>query len=105
MTKGTRKGIANMAKKKKKTASGQPAQKPTMVQTLGAIVAGVLAVKLATYIVTTMWRLVTRENPPQVDEDVAPLKKAAWIGLIGAATGAARQAARDLVNPPTGGPA
>jgi hypothetical protein len=76
-----------------------------MLQTVGAIVAGVLAVKLATYVVTTMWRLVTRENPPQVDEAVPPLKKAAWIGLIGAATGAARQAARDLVKPPGGGPA
>jgi hypothetical protein len=98
-----------MAKKKSrkrdKTASGAPAQKASMFQTVGAIVAGVLAVKLATYVVTTMWRLVTRENPPQVDEAVPPLKKAAWIGLIGAATGAARQAARDLVKPPTGGPA
>jgi hypothetical protein len=92
-------------KKKEVTASGAPAQKPSMFQTVGAIIAGVLAVKLATYVVTTMWRLVTRENPPQVDEAVAPLKKAAWIGLIGAATGAARQAARDLVKPPTGGPA
>lgn len=98
-----------MAKKKSrkrdKTASGAPAQKASMFQTVGAIVAGVLAVKLATYVVTTMWRLVTRENPPQIDEAVPPLKKAAWIGLIGAATGAARQAARDLVKPPTGGPA
>jgi hypothetical protein len=98
-----------MRKKKSKkraiTASGAPAQKASMVQTIGAIVAGVLAVKLATYVVTTMWRLVTRENPPQVDEPVPPLKKAAWIGLIGAATGAARQAARDFVKPPGGGPA
>jgi hypothetical protein len=97
-----------MAKNKRKkdvTASGVPAQKPSMFQTVGAIIAGVLAVKLATYIVTTMWRLVTRENPPQVDEAVPPLKKAAWIGLIGAATGAARQAARDFIKPPTGGPA
>jgi hypothetical protein len=93
------------SKKRERAASGAPAQKASMVQTIGAIVAGVLAVKLATYLVTTMWRLVTRENPPQIDEPVPPLKKAAWIGLIGAATGAARQAARDFVKPPTGGPA
>jgi len=93
------------SRKREKTASGMSPQKASMVQTIGAIVAGLLAVKLATYLVTTMWRLITRENPPQIDEDVPPLKKAAWIGLIGAATGAARQAARDFVKPPTGGPA
>lgn len=93
------------SKKRGTTASGAPAEKASLIQTVGAIVAGLLAVKLATYVVTTMWRLVTRENPPQIDEAVPPLKKAAWIGLIGAATGAARQAARDLVKPPTGGPA
>jgi hypothetical protein len=93
------------SKKREKTASGVPARRASMVQTIGAIVAGLLAVKLATYVVTTMWRLITRENPPQIDEAVPPLKKAAWIGLIGAATGAARQAARDLVKPPSGGPA
>jgi hypothetical protein len=62
-------------------------------------------VKLATYVVTTMWRLLTRENPPQVDEAVPAVKKAAWLGLMGAATGAARQTARDLIKPPTGKPA
>ena len=93
------------SKKRGTTASGVPAEKASLIQTVGAIVAGLLAVKLATYVVTTMWRLVTRENPPQIDEAVPPLKKAAWIGLIGAATGAARQAARDFVKPPTGGPA
>src|SRR5919106_3541474 len=98
-----------MRKKKSKkraiTASGAPAQKASMVQTIGAIVAGVLAVKLATYVVTTMWRLVTRENPPQVDEPVSAGKKAAWLALVGAATGAARQTARDKIKPPTGKPA
>ena len=92
-----------MAKKKVKkdtTASGEPAQKASLLQTVGAIVAGLVAVKLATTIVTTMWRLVTRENPPQVDEQVPIAKKALWIGLVGAATGAARQAARDIVKPP-----
>jgi hypothetical protein len=87
------------------TASGEAGRKPSAIQSIGAIVAGVLAVKLATYVVTTLWRLVTRENPPQVDEDVPPAKKAAWIALIGAATGAARQAARDKIKPPTGKPA
>lgn len=79
--------------------------KPTMAQTIGATLAGLLAVKLATYMVTTVWRLVTREDPPQVDMDVAPAKKAAWIALVGAAAGAARQMARDKIKPPTGGPA
>ena len=86
-------------------ADGSIPVKPTMAQNLGAIVAGLLAVKLATYVVTTLWRLVTREDPPQIDMDIAPGKKAAWIALVGAASGAARQIARDKVKPPTGGAA
>lgn len=89
----------------KTTASGASAQKPSLFQNVGAIVAGLIAVKLATYLITTAWRLVTRENPPQVDEAVSIGKKAAWIGLVGAATGAARQVARELIKPPTGKPA
>ena len=80
-------------------------QKPTMFQNIAAAIAGLLAVRLATYVVTTVWRLVTREDPPQIDQAVRPAKKAAWIALIGAATGAARQAARDKMKPPTEGPA
>jgi hypothetical protein len=91
--------------KKSKKSEKSDKQKPTMVQNVGAIIAGVLAVKFTTYVVTTVWRLATRENPPQVDEDAPPLKKAAWLALIGAATGAARQSARDFVKPPTGGTA
>ena len=79
--------------------------KPSLFQTVGAMIAGIIAVKLATYIVTTMWRLATKEDPPQVDEAAPPGKKAAWIALIGAATGAARQVARDAIKPPTEGPA
>ncbi len=93
----------------KKDAEVQPdgsiPVKPTLAQTLGATIAGLLAVKLATYVVTTVWRLVTREDPPQVDMDISPAKKAAWIGLVGAVTGAARQIARDKIKPPTGGAA
>ena len=84
---------------------GSVPQKPSLAQTIGATVAGLLAVKLATYIVTTVWRLVTREDPPQIDQRVAIGKKAAWIGLVGAASGAARQAARDVIKPPSDGPA
>jgi hypothetical protein len=80
-------------------------QKPTMIQTVGAMIAGVIAVKLATYVMTTAWRLATRENPPQVDEPASRTKKAAWLALIGAATGAARQTARDFIKPPNPGPA
>lgn len=86
-------------------ADGSIPVKPTLAQTIGATLAGVLAVKLAVYLVTTVWRLVTREDPPQIDMDVSPRKKAAWIALVGAASGAARQAARDKVKPPTGGAA
>lgn len=91
--------------KKTPQPDGSRPQKPSIFQTIGATVAGIVAVKLATYIVTTGWRLVTREDPPQVDQAVPIRKKAAWIGLIGAATGAARQAARDVVKPPQEGPA
>ena len=91
--------------KKTPQPDGSVPQKPSLVQTLGAMVAGILAVKLATLIVTTVWRLATREDPPQVDQAVPIKKKAAWLALIGAATGAARQAARDIIKPPTAGPA
>lgn len=74
--------------------------KPSLAQNLGAMIAGMVAVKLATYVVTTAWRLILREEPPQVDEHAPAGKKAAWVGLVGAATGAARQTARDLVKPP-----
>jgi uncharacterized protein DUF4235 len=84
---------------------GSIPQKPTLVQTILAAILGMIAVKIATYVVTTAWRLVTREDPPQIDMDVAPAKKAAWVALIGAATGAARQVARDKVKPPTAGAA
>ena len=86
-------------------ADGSLPQKPTMAQTIAAAVLGMIAVKIATYLVTTVWRLVTREDPPQIDMDVPVGKKAAWVGLVGAASGAARQAARDMVKPPTGGAA
>lgn len=75
-----------------------------MVQTLGAAVAGVVATKIAAYAMTTLWRLVTREDPPQLDQASTRGKKAAWIGLIAAATGAARQVARDTVKPPAAPP-
>jgi hypothetical protein len=84
---------------------GSVSQKPTLLQTVGAGIAGIVAVRVATYLVTTMWRLVTREDPPQIDERVSVGKKAAWVGLVGAASGAARQAARDIVKPPTDGAA
>lgn len=79
--------------------------KPSLFQTIGATLAGILAVKLSTYIVTTVWRLVTKEDPPQIDQAVSPKKKAAWIALVGAASGAARQSARDAIKPPASGPA
>ena len=89
----------------KKTADGSVAQKPSMFQTIGAAVAGMIAVKLVTYIVATAWRLATKEDPPQIDAKVSPGKKAAWIALIGATTGAARQTARDVIKPPSEDPA
>lgn len=91
--------------KKKPQPDGSATQKASMAQNLGALVAGLLAAKLATYVITTAWRLATREEPPQVDQAVPIKKKAAWLALAGAATGAARQAARDIVKPPVDGPA
>jgi hypothetical protein len=91
--------------KKTPQPDGSIPQKPSLFQTLGAMIAGILAVKLATYVVTTIWRLATHEDPPQVDQAVPIKKKAAWLALMGAATGAARQAARDVIKPPTVGPA
>ncbi len=91
--------------KKTPQPDGSVPQKPSLFQTLGAMVAGILAVKVATFVVTTVWRLATREDPPQVDQAVPVKKKAAWLALIGAATGAARQAARDIIKPPSAGPA
>ena len=94
-----------MAKDQDIQPDGSVPQKPTLFQTIAAALLGMLAVKLATSLVTTVWRLVTREDPPQIDMDVPIGKKAAWVGLVGAASGAARQAARDIVKPPTGGAA
>lgn len=91
--------------KKTPQPDGSVPQKPSLLQTLGAMVAGILAVKVSTFLVTTVWRLATREDPPQVDQNVPVKKKAAWLALMGAATGASRQAARDLIKPPTSGPA
>ena len=84
---------------------GSIPQKPTIFQTIGAAIAGLIAVRMATYLMTTLWRLFTREDPPQIDQRVPIGKKAAWVGLVGAASGAARQAARDLIKPPGAGPA
>jgi len=85
--------------------NGSTPQKATLFQTILAAIVGMIAVRVATYLVTTMWRLVTREDPPQIDQRAPVGKKAAWVGLVGAASGAARQAARDLVKPPGDGPA
>ena len=91
--------------KKMPQPDGSIPKKPSLAQNIGALILGILAVKLSTYIVTTVWRLVTREDPPQIDQAVPVGKKAAWLALIGAATGASRQAARDVVKPSTAGPA
>jgi Na+-transporting methylmalonyl-CoA/oxaloacetate decarboxylase beta subunit len=83
---------------------GAEPQKATVMHKIGALIAGVLAVKVVAYFVTTMWRLVTREDPPQVDQKAPLAKKAAWVALIGAATGATRQTVRDMILPPSEGP-
>ena len=86
-------------------ADGSIPQKPSLFQTIAATIAGLIAVKLASYMITTLWRLVTKEDPPQVDQHVPAAKKAAWLALTGAVTGTARQTVRDLIKPPTSGPA
>lgn len=92
-----------MAKDELPQPDGSIPQKPSIFQTIGAAIAGILAVKVASYVVATVWRLVTREEPPQIDQNVPLAKKAAWVALIGAATGAARQTTRDMIKPPTTG--
>ncbi len=94
-----------MTKERAVQPDGSVPKKPTMFQTIGAMLAGIVAVKLSTYVVVTLWRLVTREDPPEIDQAVHWTKKAAWLALIGAATGASRQAARELIKPPTSGAA
>ena len=74
--------------------------KPSIFQTLAAMIAGIIAVKISTYVVATLWRLVTREEPPDIGEPGPPGKKAAWVGLVGAASGAARQVVHDVIKPP-----
>ena len=91
--------------KERPQPDGSIPERPSLLQTVGAAIAGIIAVKLATYVITTGWRLVTKEDPPQIDQAISIPKKAAWIGLVGAATGAARQAVRDVIKPPTAGPA
>jgi len=90
---------------KKPLPDGSIPQKASMIQSLAATVAGIMAVRLATYVVTTVWRLVTKEEPPQVDQAVSVGKKTAWLALIGAVTGASRQAVRDKIKPPGTGAA
>jgi hypothetical protein len=90
---------------KKTLPDGSTPQKASLIQTIGATLAGIIAVRIATYLVTTVWRLVTKEEPPQIDQAVPAKKKAAWIALTGAAAGAARQAARDIIKPPSSGAA
>jgi hypothetical protein len=89
----------------KQQPDGTEPQKSSLGQTILAALAGILAVKVAAYLVTTVWRLVAKEDPPQIDQNVPIGKKALWVGLIGAATGAARQSIRDLIKPPGVGPA
>ncbi len=93
-----------MSKEEVPQPDGSQPQKPSILQTIGAALAGIAAVKLASYVVTAAWRLVTREDPPQIDQRVPAMKKAAWVALIGAATGAARQTMRDVIKPPSSGP-
>ena len=94
-----------MAEDQTPQPDGSVPQKPTIFQSIAAMILGILAVKVATYLMTTVWRLVTKEDPPQIDQAVSRGKKAAWLALIGAASGTARQTARDLVKPPSSGPA
>ena len=94
-----------MSKEQKVQPDGSPPQKPTFVQKIGAAVAGMIAARVATYFVTTMWRLVTREEPPQIDMKVPLVKKALWVALVGGMSGAAAQMARDVIKPPVEGPA
>lgn len=74
-----------------------------LLRKAGAALAGILAARIALYALATLWRLATREDPPQADSATPVAKKAAWLALAGAAAGATRQAARDYVKPPQAG--
>ncbi len=80
-------------------------QRASIFQTIGAAIAGIIAVKIVSYIAVALWRLATREDPPDLEEQQPLAKKALWIALIAAATGTARQLARDWIKPPTAGAA
>ncbi len=66
--------------KKVPQPDGSIPQKPSMLQTVGAMVAGILAVKLATYVVTTLWRLVLREDP--ADRSERPTRQEGPLGSL-----------------------
>lgn len=91
--------------KSKGQPDGSTTQKASMAQNLVAALGGLLAAKIAAYAVTTVWRLATREEPPQIDQHVSALKKAVWLGTFAAVTGIARQSVHDLVKPPVEGAA
>ncbi len=68
-----------------------------MVRKVAIILAGVIAVKLVSVVLTALWKKVFHEEPPQADEEAPAAKKAGWLAAYGAATGVLRQTARDLV--------
>ena len=92
-----------MVRKKTREPDGASARKPSLFQTIAAALAGLIAVKVITYVVVTLWRLATREDPPDLEEETSFAKKAIWIAVVAAATGTARQLARDWVKPPSSG--
>ncbi len=93
-----------MGKKGERRSDDAP-RKPALWQTIAAAIAGLIAVKIVTYLLVTVWRLATREDPPDLDQDAPIAKKATWLGLIAAATGVARQLVRDAIKPPSPGAA
>ena len=84
---------------------GSVPEKPSLLQSIGATVLGIVAAKLATNLATAIWRLITREDVPKIHQGVSAIKKALWLALSGVISGSARQAVRDIIKPTTAGPA
>jgi len=84
---------------------GSIPEEPTGTQMVLAAVGGVMAAKLATRLVTYVWRSFTGEDVPKVHQQASTAKKVTWLAVAGIVSGSARQIVRDWIKPVTTGPA
>ncbi len=86
-------------------SDGSIPEEPTGTQMFLASVGGVLAAKLASRLVTYVWRSLTGEDVPKVHQQASTTKKLTWLAVAGVISGSARQIVRDWIKPVTTGPA